>query len=397
MIAFNQRLFYKSRVPIRILKPWKNLSIPKKLYFVVGLMASLIIIELLTLNFSMGNLSAVRAFVGGEGLWTKGQKQAVYQLQRYALTRDEKDYQGFKYALKVNDGDHEARLEVFKPRPDMNIVRRGFIAGQIHPDDIDPMVHLLQRFHRISFIKEAVSAWTEGDLLIDQLKISAESYHELISAGNHDHSSFKKISDRILELNNRLSVVTARFSLVLGEGSRWLERLVFVTLFSLVLTVECVGLTLTFFTSKEISSGLSSLIDVSKKIGDGQFDQRLKIKSNDEIGQLTLAVNNMGALLQKSYTGLEEKIRKRTQEITEIALENAALYDKATDAVKMRDQFLSIASHELRTPITALLLHIQMLDRLVKKSGDKLDKEKILDFTEKGIMMSRRLAIPIAI
>jgi len=28
----------------------------------------------------MGILSAVRAYVGGEGLWSKGQKQAVYHL-----------------------------------------------------------------------------------------------------------------------------------------------------------------------------------------------------------------------------------------------------------------------------------------------------------------------------
>ena len=34
----------------------------------------------------------------------------------------------------------------------------------------------------------------------------------------------------------------------------------------------------------------------------------------------------------------------------------------------MRDEFLSIASHELRTPITSLFLELQLLDRELKKS-----------------------------
>ena len=46
---------------------WRNLSISKKLYIVVGAMALLIACELFTLLFALHTLSAVRAFVGGEG------------------------------------------------------------------------------------------------------------------------------------------------------------------------------------------------------------------------------------------------------------------------------------------------------------------------------------------
>ena len=41
--------------------------------------------------FSMDLLSAARAYVGGEGLWSKAQKQAVYSLNRYADSRAEAD------------------------------------------------------------------------------------------------------------------------------------------------------------------------------------------------------------------------------------------------------------------------------------------------------------------
>ena len=76
-------------------KLWQNLSVSNKLYLVVGVMGSLIAIELLTLLFAMNTLSAVRGFVGGEGLWSKAEKDAVISLQKYAQSGNEKDYQEF--------------------------------------------------------------------------------------------------------------------------------------------------------------------------------------------------------------------------------------------------------------------------------------------------------------
>ncbi|HZZ84433.1 MAG TPA: PAS domain-containing sensor histidine kinase [Anaeromyxobacteraceae bacterium] len=46
----------------------------------------------------------------------------------------------------------------------------------------------------------------------------------------------------------------------------------------------------------------------------------------------------------------------------------AMLYRKAQAEVRERDEFLSIASHELRTPVTALQLQLQMLQRAAERS-----------------------------
>ena len=47
----------------------------------------------------------------------------------------------------------------------------------------------------------------------------------------------------------------------------------------------------------------------------------------------------------------------------------AQLYHKAREEVRERDEFLSVASHELRTPVTALQLQLQLIQRAAERPG----------------------------
>ena len=52
-----------------------------------------------------------------------------------------------------------------------------------------------------------------------------------------------------------------------------------------------------------------------------------------------------------------------------LAVDNARLYQEAQDAIRSRDDFLSVAAHELRTPTTTLLAHAQLVLRGFSKEG----------------------------
>jgi signal transduction histidine kinase len=84
--------------------------------------------------------------------------------------------------------------------------------------------------------------------------------------------------------------------------------------------------------------------------------------------------------LQQKASWLEEEIaeRKRAEERLRIALESERAAREETEAaLRLRDQFLSIAAHELKTPLTALSGHAQLAVRKLRRGGD-LDPEQIL-------------------
>src|SRR5690242_5374710 len=138
---------------------FKNVSISRKLYFTVGTMAVLIGVELFVLFFALSTLSSLRAYVGGEGLWSKAQKDAVFHLYRYGVSHSYADYQAFQRSMEVPIGDAKARRELLKGDPDIAAARQGFLEGRNNPDDIGGMISLFVNFSGNPYISKAISVW----------------------------------------------------------------------------------------------------------------------------------------------------------------------------------------------------------------------------------------------
>lgn len=84
------------------------------------------------------------------------------------------------------------------------------------------------------------------------------------------------------------------------------------------------------------------------------------------------------------------------------ALERARLFEaehearaRAEAAVKARDQFLSIAAHEFRTPLTSLLGNAQLLQRRMQKEGSLTERhQRLLTVTiDQGMRLSRMVSM----
>ena len=165
-------------------------------------------------------LSAGRAFVEGESLWSKAQKQSLSHLMRYAHTRSEADYQNFRNALTVPLGDRKARLELEKPDFDYSVAYQGFLEGRNHPDDIPGMIMLFRRFRHVSYLDRSITLWADGDRSIEEFIQVANELHSRISAGENDPDVLHGVLDRIYSVDARLTPEEDKFSSSLGEATR---------------------------------------------------------------------------------------------------------------------------------------------------------------------------------
>ena len=343
---------------------FQDVSIARKLYFTVGLMALLIVIELGTLVFSINTLSSVRAYVGGEGLWSKGQKDAMYQLSKYGRTHAEADYDKFLTFLKVGIGDRKTRLELEKPNPDMDIARQGFIEGRNHPDDIDGMIQLLRRFNSNRYISRAIHAWSSADSFAIQLNTLATAIHNEINSPVYAPQRLDSLLAQLDPINEHITYWEDEFSYSLGEGSRWLENWVLRILFIMALSVECIGLTLAFTVSRGIQKGLDEILQSAQAVAKGDFSRKAQAFSADEIGTLANDFNMMADELDRlenenreAHNSLEKKVQQRT---VEIERKNKEL-----------EQFAYVASHDLQEPLRTVSGFAEMLQQQYKGRIDE--------------------------
>jgi signal transduction histidine kinase len=223
---------------------------------------------------------------------------------------------------------------------------------------------ILVSLHNVSYLHQAIEIWTQADALLVQFKKAGEKYHSLLISNSRNKQQIQKIATLIHQLNIKLTALETEFSEVLGEGSRWLESLLNSLLLLFIITIEAVGITLTFLTSRSLSRGLIEISTVAKAIGEGEFDRRAHISSQDEIKLVADSINHMGWLLNNTYQELEHRVHQRTLQLKE--------------AVRVSDNFLSIASHELKTPLTSLKLQIQLRKKLLQmENNEAFSKDKI--------------------
>lgn len=77
-----------------------------------------------------------------------------------------------------------------------------------------------------------------------------------------------------------------------------------------------------------------------------------------------------------------------------IAIENALLYGAAQSAIRARDEFVSIASHELKTPITSLKMQLQMMLRGINvEKGTTPTPEKLFKSLTSSTNQIERLTV----
>jgi two-component system cell cycle sensor histidine kinase/response regulator CckA len=269
---------------------FRRLPIASKLRIIVGVFVAIVICV-----FSLGVLrseilTGVRAYVAGEGLWSKAEKRAVLSLTKYAANHAENDYQQYLAEIAVPIGDKEARLELQRAWPNMALVRQGLLQGRNSPEDVDSMSTLFRRFGHFGYLARAIAIWTEGDSYIDQLRALADELHREVNAARPDAKKISEITDQVAAVDARVTPLEDEFSATLGHGARWINRML--SLASLLASgvLLLIGIALSSAVLKQIRNSEEKYHNLINTANDAilviDAETRLILEANNTAGEM---------------------------------------------------------------------------------------------------------------
>ncbi|HEY0589265.1 MAG TPA: EAL domain-containing protein [Pseudoduganella sp.] len=166
--------------------------------------------------FSLSIAATLRAYVGGESHWSKGQKAAIASLQRYLVTSDEQDYAQFQTELAVPLSDMRARREMDKEQMDWEVVREGFLGGRNAEEDVRGMVWLYRNFKDIYLMARAITYWEHSDQHLLRLRELGERVHDMAPAERRAPVVLLEIQ----EIDRRLTPLAIGFAAAINDAAR---------------------------------------------------------------------------------------------------------------------------------------------------------------------------------
>jgi signal transduction histidine kinase len=150
------------------------------------------------------------------------------------------------------------------------------------------------------------------------------------------------------------------FAVFVPKSSVWPADMLVAGGLAAVLVVPLVLLVLGFATARAIASRLERVVGVIENVGGGDFQQRVDIDSTDEVGRLAHVVNRMAARLHEAETSKAE--------------------------------FLAMASHEVRTPLTLIRNASELLLDGSEQTDEASNRELLQMINGNVERMNRRVA-----
>lgn len=153
-------------------------------------------------------------------------------------------------------------------------------------------------------------------------------------------------------------------------------------LLSAQIIVLLLGMILAMFLARMITAPIEILRESVLSVARGDYGAKVAIHSRDELGELADAFNDMSSALKKYTTSLEETVAERTKELNEkiaalgaltndldvsaqmlirrdVALTRAT--ERLEDLDSVKSEFISVAAHQLRTPLSAIKWTLSLL------------------------------------
>jgi signal transduction histidine kinase len=267
--------------------------------------------------------------------------------------------------------------------------------------DLDGLEHSIKNIKQNPNIKSVYVMFSDGRIITDGTSEN-KRYNQTLN-DDFDIKSKKSPDKLLVEIGKdvlhvyapvvvaeKIGMVRADFSLIALDDI--LNNLI-ITLVMIGGIISIVIIIIGLFSYNSISKPIIKLRDSANEIAKGNFDVDIKKISlrNDEIGELSSQLDHMKDSISSVNKHLNRLVQERTKEL-EIANEelkqNEIVLKKSNEELKkldrLKDEFISVASHELRTPIQPILGLSEVLH-------DKIKDTKQIELIDAIIRNAKRL------
>jgi len=181
-----------------------------------------------------------------------------------------------------------------------------------------------------------------------------------------------ELSDEILDLGEVRLHVSDQVNKKL-IGSR-IQELFYFTVLMFIVTFAGTA----FILRRTVLEKIQLLSGHAKKIGGGDLKTKLYFKSNDELKDLAIAINEMS----KNIFSTQKEIQKQNVDLKNktIMLKKASIEAQAANRTK--SEFLANISHEVRTPLNAIHGDVE---HLISSTSDAKQKKKLESIHKAGL------------
>ena len=166
-------------------------------------------------------------FLSSESVWSKAQKQAVIDLDEYALTGSAADLAGFQENYGLLESDRKGRDAIISGRYTKDEITEVFKRGNIMPASQPGMTFMLEHFSNVRHLRAAIEAWRSTDGAIAELGTISGELQQSYASGGPSTAEVTRQRGRIHALNAFMAPRTNLFSAEVVNGAVWLGELLF--------------------------------------------------------------------------------------------------------------------------------------------------------------------------
>lgn len=165
----------------------------------------------------------------------------------------------------------------------------------------------------------------------------------------------------------------------------------------IMLTAVVVGFLFSRLLSSSVASRVQHIVSVMRRVEQGDYSQRVLPTGNDEIDLLARRFNEMVETLAANVhtirdlnVNLEQKVKRRTRQLSKSRVTLKRSLAKLQEYDRLKTQFFSNISHEVRTPLTMILTPVE---RLLEKQRETLPGQAVNLLEMVGLNSQRLLEL----